>query len=452
MTTQLATPLQIVESYFDIRLDRSGLKRLERSSDDEWIDFSKHYLATMDRDFEAQFLAGANDQDRSLRLYFEPRLAHAWDSAVRHSYTPTALLGVSPDVGLAREVSRDDVSRMLTPLKKHLLIADSIYLRDSFYYCFDMVAENTHRGRWRDDPNTVRLVADSIRRLKAWLPVLSELRALIESRAIVFMPYYLTPSFPFAGDSPALKESLQRLKVRAHPDAARGGAAPPRMDFDLDPEHLERERQRVLAKMGESTDGETGPGYFSETEVVGAWLNARLLGLDPVFPNRAMFDWAADLYFDEGPGPGELTSDLITMDILPFGKAEGIGLDDLLKLRKNEEVFAHVRSTVVDCQAFLEQEVGLDSSRQGVSAACDSFIRERLDGYERKSVVRFIDKHPVAGIAFSAALGAALLPVAPIAPVLPVIAGAVLTPQIALLAQRRHDPKRRAVSYLQALL
>ena len=199
MATQLATPLHIVESYFDVELDRSALTRFNQIADSEWIDFCKHYQATMVRDFASQFLEVPEEGAKApLRLFFDPRLAHTWDRAVRTTYEPTPLLGLSPDPGPASDITRDAVSRMLGPLKKHMLVADSVYVRDSFYYSFDAVADAVSRTRWREDPNVVALVEESIRKLRAWLPVLVELRGLIESRALVFMPYYLTPSFPYA--------------------------------------------------------------------------------------------------------------------------------------------------------------------------------------------------------------------------------------------------------------
>ena len=86
-------------------------------------------------------------------------------------------------------------------------MADSVYLRDSFYYCFDWIGESAERTRWRDDPIQVRNVEQYVRRLKRWLPILVELRELIESRAIVFMPYDMTPSFPYSSGSPHLQGS-----------------------------------------------------------------------------------------------------------------------------------------------------------------------------------------------------------------------------------------------------
>ena len=411
-----------------------------------WIDFAQYYLKTMEAHFVDQFLAPPSNGEGSLRLYFEPRMTHDWDAAVRHLHSPTPLLGLSPDPGMT-EATRDDVSQMLTPLKKHLLIADSVYVRDSFHSCFDIVAEAVDETRWREDPNAVRLVHESIRKLKQWLPILAELRSLIKSRALVFMPYYVTPSFPFSGDAPALESALQKVKLRPKPATESDAPAPVQInfkDFFEDP--------GPTRSAGQGASRQPNLNYFNETEVLGAWLNSRLLGLDPVFPNRTMFDWAADLYFDEGLGPTALTSDLISMDILPFGRTEGVGLDDLVKIRKNDDVFKNVRDAVLACKEFLEKDIGADSTRDGVSKSCRAFLDEQLNHCERKNLLRFIEDKPVAGVAFSVAIGAALLPVAPVAPALAVIAGAVLTPKLGLLAERRLDPRRRAIGQLQALL
>jgi hypothetical protein len=136
--SQIASPLHIVESYFDVQLERSALKRFNDVSEDTWIDFAQQYLKTMEAHFVDQFLV--NKSDASLGLYFEPGMAHDWDTAVRHLHSPTPLLGLSPDPGTT-EITRDVVSQMLTPLKKHLLIADSVYVRDNFYYCFDLLRD-----------------------------------------------------------------------------------------------------------------------------------------------------------------------------------------------------------------------------------------------------------------------------------------------------------------------
>lgn len=407
--TKLTTPISLVESHFNRKLEPRAFKGFDEISENDWIDFAKQYRARMTEDFPGQFLEPPPPGEPSLRLYFEPRIGDSWETAVTARHEPTPLLGISPHPP-AGAVGRDDVSRMLRPLTKHLLLADSVYVRDSFYSCFDLVADNVDREHWRQDPNVVRLVDRSIRSIKGWLPILIELRELIESKALVFMPYYLTPSFPYAADAPALKDAFAKIRLRAQP---------------------------------------TPSGQLDETEVLGAWLNARLLHLDPVFPDRPMFDWAANLYFDEGPQANDLTSDLISLDILPFGGEEGIALDDLISLRRNEDVFKQVQLAVGNCKTYIEQNFGPDATREGVSAACRSFLQDSLDRYERKSVLKWIDRNPIAGIGYGLALGAALLPLASAAAL---IAGAVLTPSVGRVIQARLDPTRRALGRLQALL
>lgn len=411
MKAPSATPLHIVESYFDVKLDRSALKSFDEIPYERWVDFAKYYLAFMEDRFAEQFLGPEEGDGDPLSLYFEPRMAHEWAKSVERIYAPTPLLGVVPDSG--REgIAREDVSRMLDPLKKHLLLADSVYVRDSFYYCFDMVADSIDTERWGDDPNDARLVTESVGRLKRWLPILIELRELIESRAIVFMPYYLTPSFPFEANAPALGAALAQVRTRP---------------------------------------GHKQDPQINENEVIGAWLNGQLLGLNPVFPNRPMFDLAADLYFSGDQGPDELTVDLMSIDILPFGRDRDLGLKDLLSLRKNEETFLEVRSAVLACQSFLEEEVGHGAKPAGLSAACRDLLRERLDSRERKSFLKFVSDHPIAGtgIAVSVAVGATFLP---LAPAVGAAAAALASPELALRARRRLDPKRRAIGRLQALL
>src|SRR6185312_6841119 len=303
----LTTPINLIESYFDLKLKPASLKKLNEVTEDRWIDFAKFYRGRMTLDFPAQFLQPTESSDAALRLYFEPRLRDEWDKSVRAIHSQTPLLGLSPHPPAQSTITRDEVSHMVAPLKKHLLLADSLYLRDSFYYCFDAVADSVDAARWRNDPNTADLVRRSIASIKNWLPILIHLRDFIDSKAIVFMPYYITPSFPYGGNAPQIKKYFEKFRMRA----------------DI----------RTV-------------DYFDEDTVVAAWLNARIMNLDPVFPNRAMSDWAANLYFDQGPGTNDLTSDLISLDILPFGRHEGIGLDDLWKIRKNDEVFHEIQRVV----------------------------------------------------------------------------------------------------------
>jgi hypothetical protein len=405
----LATPINLIESYFDLNLNTRSLKKFDQVSEDQWIDFAKFYLDRMSLDFPRQFL-GPTDGSDTVRLYFEPRMRDEWEQSVSAIYGSTPLLGLSPHPPAQNTITRDEASRMLTPLKKHLLLADSLYIRDSFYYCFDGVADSVDAMRWRSNPTLVDLVRRSIVSLKNWLPILIHLRDFIESKALVFMPYYITPSFPYGGNAPRIKKYFEKLRMRS--DA--------------------RKQE-----------------YFDEDTVVAAWLNARIMNLDPVFPNRAMSDWAANLYFDEGSDTNDLTSDLISVDILPFGRHEGIGLDDLWKMRKNEEVFQEIQRVVAACKQYIETNLGPGTTQEGVTATCKTFLQDQLAQYEKKSILKFIDEQPIAGIGVSLAIGAALLPVTP---VVGLIVGALATPQLALLVQRRFDSKRRAFGHLQTLL
>jgi len=406
----LTTPINLLESYFDLNLNTASLKKFDEVSEDRWIDFAKFYRDRMSSDFPEHFLEPDGRSGTTLRLYFEPRMRDEWEKSVRTVYGQTPLLGVSPHPPAQNTITRDEASHMLAPLKKHLLLADSLYIRDSFYYCFDAVADSVDATRWRNDPNLADLVRRSIASLKNWLPILIHLRDFIESRAIVFMPYYITPSFPYGGNAPQIKKYFEKLRIRSN--------------------------------------GRTGE-YFDEDTAVAAWLNARIMNLDPVFPNRTISDWAANLYFDEGPEVNDVTSDLISLDILPFGEPEGIGLDELWKMRKNDEVFHEIQRVAAACKQYIETNLGPGTTRQGVTATCKTFLQDELARYEGKSILKFIDERPAAGIGVSLAIGAALLPVTP---VVGLIVGALATPQLALIVQRRFDSKRRAFGHLQALL
>jgi hypothetical protein len=86
------------------------------------------------------------------------------------------------------------------------------------------------------------------------------------------------------------------------------------------------------------------------------------------------------------------------------------------------------------------------------SGATKQFLHDELADLERHSVLRFIDERPVAGIVFSLAFSAALLPLGGLPAAIPLIAGAVMNPQVGLIATRRFNKKARAITHLQALL
>src|SRR5438445_5233336 len=119
------TPISLIESYFDHDLKRSSLRFFDEVKDDTWIDFAKNYLAQMEKDFASGFLEASKETDKQVRLYFEPRLAENWDRAVKQFYHPTPLLGLSP-LPPETKLNQQQVSRLLDPLKKHLLFAHSV--------------------------------------------------------------------------------------------------------------------------------------------------------------------------------------------------------------------------------------------------------------------------------------------------------------------------------------
>jgi hypothetical protein len=154
-----ATPIGLIESYFDLELDHTAVKALARKPIGIWIDFAKQYQATMDAFFGSEFLPEEPGTDGRVRLYCEPLLSVSWDASVRHLYGALSpLLGHAPDP--ETEVDAAVASRMLEPLKKHLLIADSVYIRDSFYYCFDC-SLTSHPGHSRIHRRTTQ---------QQWLP------------------------------------------------------------------------------------------------------------------------------------------------------------------------------------------------------------------------------------------------------------------------------------------
>jgi hypothetical protein len=447
MAPKVATPLHIIESYFKTKLNKSAIKRLIRLDDEnKWVDFALYYLETMKEHFVADFLEVEGEQ-APLRLYFEPRLRVQWDAAVtRLSQSPTPLLGVTPDPE-GDDINADAAAMILAPLKKHLLIADSVYVRDSFYYCFDLIEACVNTIGWRDDPNLARQVNYGIRRLKAWLPLLGELRQLIETRALVFMPHYMTPSWPYeVGDTRQFRDAFANLRIQPQADS-RPPLPLPHVDFES---FFDDAKSHGAAQTGRA---QRRPARFNEREVEGAWLNSRLMGLDPVFPNPEMFDFAARLYLAPEDGPGDLTCDLTSLDIVPLGARKPISLETLLDLRKNEEGFTAVRSAVVECQTELKNSLLTDAPRSAAVAICKKHFEDQIAGYAGKKgkVLSFVER-PVPSIVFTAAVTVALLPTGIINPLIPALGGIAATPGLLHMIQRRFNPELRAMTSLKALL
>jgi hypothetical protein len=428
------TPVSLLEEFFEVTLTSQWVRAMRRGVQPQrWIEFAKFYRERMKAGFAESFL---QPDDAAVRVYFEPRLAHSWETAVSRKFASTPLLGLRPYLDAPIE-DEAGVSAALAPLKKHLLFANSVYIRDSFYYCFDGVADFVEPERWQGDPNVRRLVERSIEGINAWLMMLLMLRPLIDSRALVFMPYYLTPSFPYDGNAPALEKEYARLFIPPDPRLKMPGEA----TFDLG----DWSKPPVLPERTSTPDEEPA---FETDEATAAWLNARLLGLAPVFPTRTMFDWARGLHFRD-EGGADIVTNLVSIQWLPFGHKDGLSVDDLSGLRANEEVFAHVRQAILKCLAYAEANVTPATEPQVVADACKSLLRDELERYERNSVLRILEEHPVAAAAFAIAMGAAFLSASA---AVSVIVPAVLTPQVARIVQKQFDPRRRAYRHLQSLL
>jgi hypothetical protein len=439
-----STPVEQIESYFDVKLDRSGIRHLRRIPDGDWVDFAMQYESTVNESFAKGFLEAQNREPTPLSLYFEPTLRETWDAAAHHLYgSTTPLLGMKTDA--EGEIDPNVASLMLEPLKKHLLVADSVYVEDNFFDCFKVAALN--------GPNA----AFHIARLKAWLPLLMELRPLIESRALVFMPSWLTPSFPYSNYT---IEQMNALKLGSHrPAPAPDTGPPPRLDFRISPERMEAARRRAIEALSnrDRWDPKRTLDGREVNAVISAWLNARLLGLNPVFPDQAMYDFGSYLYF-RGEGDEDrsfkLTSDLMSFDILPLGKNKPVSIKELMSLRKNEEGFAAVRSTVMTCQQRLKDGLTSQATQEDAQRLCAAVIDDYQATYGGKArqVVRFLSQNIIAGTVLSIAVGAAMIPTAGISAAIGVFAPAFLSPAVANIVVNRRNPEMRALTQLQAIL
>jgi hypothetical protein len=428
------TPISLIESYFDRKLERSSLRLFDEVKDDTWIAFARFYRAQMTEGFASRFLDPSEETANKIRLYFEPQLWRHWDHAVEQRYGLTPLLGGRGHPPETRP-DQQQVSQMLDPLKKHLLFAHSLFIRDNFYYCFDAVADSVDPAAWRSDPNVSDLVARSVVSIKRWLPILIELRNFIEAGILVFMPYYITPSFPWGGMAPNLRKDYEQLRIKADPK--RKPRTPP--VFDLGSWN-EPPQIKVVAPP---------PVSVAADDVIAAWLNGRLLGLDIVFPDRDAFDLGSRLYFAQS-GISDITTDLMSIEGLPFGDNTGLGLEDLWKIRKNEGDFQEVRTIVADCKRQLEADLPAGASRRAVNAMCRSYIGDRLSALGGEKTLRFLEK-PVVGVATSIAVGIGVA-IVTANPVVGVGAGAVFSTGFVRLVENPTSHKRRAIAKLQALL
>lgn len=406
-------PIDILETYFDTELRPGTLGEFDGIDPEKWIDFSKHYRAVMKSGFAGAYLDAHAAPPHAVRLFFEPSFDHEWAERLAEGFAETPLLGYRAFLPENNRVTREQVSRFLDPLKKHLLLADSVFVRDNFYWGFDAVADSVSRDRWRADPNVVSLVEQSIARIRAYLPVLAELRDLIRSKALVFMPYYVTPTFPYANVPPKLEGHIERLRIVDPTEEVWKGGIP---DHEFD-------------------------------KILVPWLNARLLGLDPVYLTEAMARIGGTLSFD-GDAPASPASDLLSVSILPFGQAGEIDLDTLWKMRRNEPVFAHVRSLTARCKKHLEDNLGQGATPKAANALSKQFLQDHIASLPTQKAISLAEK-PSVSLAWRTTLAVATLGTSEIVGPL---ASATLDTSVGQAVLSRVSPERRAIAYLNAAL
>lgn len=406
-------PIDIFEKYFDAELKPDNLGEFDTVDSEQWIDFSKHYLSVMKSCFSSAYLDAKAAPEHAIRLYFEPSFAHEWARAMEDRFAETPLLGYRAFLPKDLRITREQVSTYLNPLKKHLLLADSVFIKDNFYYGFDMVADTVSRSSWRANPNVVSLVEMSIARIRAYLPILAELRDLVQSKALVFMPYYITPTFPYANVPKKLNTHIERLRI-IDPSREIWRDGIPAHDFD---------------------------------KVIVPWLNARLLDLDPVFLSDSMARIGATLSFD-GSSPASQPNDLLSVNVLPFGGADEIDLDTLWEMRHNESVFTHVRLLTAQCKKHLEDNLGQGATTKAANALSKQFLQDHLAALPTEKLISFSER-PSVSLAWRTTLAVATLGTSEIVGPL---ASAVLDSSVGKAALSRISPERRAIAYLNAAL
>jgi hypothetical protein len=430
----LPTPISVLENYFDQKLTVKDLSFWKGVSDDTWVDFAKTYLAEMEKGFTAQAMAD-RIEGQKIRLYFDHRFGEDYDRALVGRYPKTPLLGVSQYPGDDIDYLGEGIVQALAPLAKHLLVADELYFTDSFYRCFDFVADSYDRDHWREDPNVASGVHLSVAGILRWLPILAGLRDLITSGAINFLPYYVIPSFMEGHGTDLLNQQRARLDIprdpRVKPIGESGG-------FDL--AHFFDEPPKIPYIPNE-------PRLDCEA-AVGAWINARLLGLDPVFANERTWRWASGIQFHEG-AEMQVTTDLMSIDILPLGAKKGLSVKDIVSMRKGEQSFQHIRDTLIGCKDYVRANVSETASSEFVTKTCREYIRDTLDPHEKFKTIKFLDNNLFAGTALSIAIGALFVTGNPLVGLLVPTA---LTPKMFLSVKGKFDPRIRAAVRLEALL
>lgn len=164
---------------------------------------------------------------------------------------------------------------------------------------------------------------------------------------------------------------------------------------------------------------------------------------------RRMSEWAARLYMDEGSAHADITSNLMSIAVLPFGDGRELTVARLTSMRKDEAVFEEIKRAIATCRTYVAKELGPSATPRAIRDGCKSVIEDQLGHHERRSILKFFDDRTVPSMVFSVAVGATLLTANPL---VALIGGAVLSPKVFRAAQRWIDPKTRALTSVHATL
>lgn len=432
----LPTPISVLETYFGWELTLTNIRCWNKVSDDTWVGFAKTYLEQMKTGFTPEAIA-KHVEGQKIRLYFDHYHGENYEREIVRRYAKTPLLGLSPFPTANINYGGEGLTQALAPLSKHLLVADELYLPDNFYRCFDSVADTYERHTWRNDPGIESGVRLSIAKILRWLPILAGLRDLITSGALNFLPYYVIPSFPYGISNPIVKQHIASLHV---PDDPSITSVSESLGFDHPslwkyPPKLQR------------PDGPREPALDCDA-ALNAWIDSWRLGLDPVFADKKTWQWASGIRCREET-KANLTTDLMSIDILPLGKKKGLSVQDIVSMRKGEQVFGHIRDTLIGCMDKVRDNVAESASSDFVSKTCRDYIRDTLDPDERLKAIKFVDSNLAAGTVFTLAISAVFMAANPLVGLLFPLA---FTPKALINAADMLNPKVRAAVRLETLL
>lgn len=433
------TPVSIIENFFGQSLDQRTLKSFDSVDDDTWVDFAIQYRATMKGDFSFP------DEPPSHSLapmVFDSSKLHLITNEVPEWYDYSPIFGRLNSLNNGPYESDKKIEFALSPIKKHLLMSEVIYIQDNFYRVFDGVAEfdltNSIHREWKSNPLLESLVRSSIRYIKTWLPILIHIKPLIEARALVFYPYYAVPSF--GGDnSPWNKKAFQRVLSNI--------SVPPRPGV----KPIEETDGVDFSDWSIPPDIKYNPKRSLDRDaLLNRWLDAHVLRMNPIFSGVESWEYAKQIHVKDGY-TGKIETSLMGLDINPLITKPNLTIHDILKIRRNEEVFSHASATLRRCSEYLFENLRSEASNESVRKIAKNFILDDLSDKEKLKMLRFIDDNLLAAssTAFIFSLGVSLVTANPwIGAAIP----AALTPKLILAGEELLNKKSRAARSLSALL